>query len=201
MYKVFIDQVPVLFVKFSQFLKKEDYLRINDTTYQEVKGRIQQGKKEITIVIEGDQLDEHFLSFFRGLETRVAAGGVVKNSKGEYLMIHRFGVWDFPKGHQEKGEDIQVTAYREVEEECGITGMMLGDELMTTYHTYSHKGEDVLKKCVWFSFDYDGDEKLIPQMEEDILEVKWVNADFLKNQIGRTYGSISDLIERALKVF
>ena len=50
-----------------------------------------------------------------------AAGGLVSNRRGDYLLISRNGLWDLPKGHQEQGEDIRVTAMREVQEETGVT--------------------------------------------------------------------------------
>ena len=45
-----------------------------------------------------------------------AAGGLVSNRRGDYLLIQRSGLWDLPKGHREAGEDIAVTALREVRE-------------------------------------------------------------------------------------
>ena len=39
-----------------------------------------------------------------------AAGGLVSNRRGDFLLISRNGLWDLPKGHQEAGEDIEVTA-------------------------------------------------------------------------------------------
>ena len=54
-----------------------------------------------------------------------AGGGLVINSKGEYLLIRRSGLWDLPKGHQEPGEPIEETALREVEEETGLKGRFL----------------------------------------------------------------------------
>ncbi|MBR5072916.1 MAG: NUDIX domain-containing protein [Bacteroidales bacterium] len=44
-----------------------------------------------------------------------AAGGLVSNRRGDYLLISRNGLWDLPKGHQEAGEDIRTTAMREVQ--------------------------------------------------------------------------------------
>ena len=32
-----------------------------------------------------------------------AAGGLVSNRRGDYLLIRRDGLWDLPKGHQEAG--------------------------------------------------------------------------------------------------
>ena len=39
-----------------------------------------------------------------------AAGGLVTNEKGEFLLIRRSGLWDLPKGHQEAGEVLEDTA-------------------------------------------------------------------------------------------
>ncbi|MBQ1222246.1 MAG: NUDIX domain-containing protein [Alistipes sp.] len=50
----------------------------------------------------------------------VAAGGVVENSRGEWLFIHRNNRWDLPKGHLEPGEELEVCATREIEEETGV---------------------------------------------------------------------------------
>ena len=46
-----------------------------------------------------------------------AAGGVVVNDCGQWLMIRRNGRWDLPKGHLECGERIEECAAREIEEE------------------------------------------------------------------------------------
>ena len=32
-----------------------------------------------------------------------AAGGLVSNKRGDFLLIRRNGMWDLPKGHQEIG--------------------------------------------------------------------------------------------------
>ena len=37
-----------------------------------------------------------------------AAGGLVSNRRGDYLLIQRSGLWDLPKGHREAGEDIEA---------------------------------------------------------------------------------------------
>lgn len=49
-----------------------------------------------------------------------AAGGVVVDDAGRWLLIHRNGRWDLPKGHLEAGESLEQCAAREVEEETGV---------------------------------------------------------------------------------
>lgn len=54
-----------------------------------------------------------------------AGGGLVYNKNGEVLFIFRNGKWDLPKGGSDKGEDIEDTAIREVEEETGVKGLSI----------------------------------------------------------------------------
>ena len=53
-----------------------------------------------------------------------SAGAVIfRKEKGKqlYLLLHHeWGHWDFPKGHIEKGEKLEETAKREIQEETGI---------------------------------------------------------------------------------
>ena len=58
-----------------------------------------------------------FSEEFTGVE---AAGGVVVNPRGEWLMIRRNGRWDLPKGHVEPGESFDRCAEREIEEETVV---------------------------------------------------------------------------------
>lgn len=70
----------------------------------------------------------------------LAAGGVVWRSVGdgaiEVLLVHRpkYDDWTFPKGKCDEGEDEEVCALREVEEETGFT-CQLGEELPSTHYT------------------------------------------------------------------
>ena len=57
-----------------------------------------------------------------------AAGGWVENGEGQVLWIHRLGQWDLPKGKWEPNESIEDCAMREVEEECGVAGLTLGQK-------------------------------------------------------------------------
>ena len=78
-----------------------------------------------------------------------AAGGLVFNKDGDILMIFRNGKWDLPKGRIEKGEEIEEAAIREVEEECGIEGVILKKFLLNTYHLFIQGGEKKLKETYW----------------------------------------------------
>lgn len=132
-----------------------------------------------------------FKSMFKVVE---AAGGLVKNKKGEYLFIFRNGKWDIPKGKIEKGEGIETAALREVEEECGIGKLKIIKVLPTTYHTYPHKDTIVLKPTYWFGMSSDDTSVLKPQTEEGITEVRWIAPEDIGMVYGNTYESIIDIV-------
>jgi 8-oxo-dGTP pyrophosphatase MutT (NUDIX family) len=60
------------------------------------------------------------------------AGGIVYRAKGsdfEILLVTAKGnpsAWIFPKGHIEAGETAEQAALREVEEEAGVVGELVG---------------------------------------------------------------------------
>ena len=79
-----------------------------------------------------------------------AAGGLVSNKRGDYLLIRRGGLWDLPKGHREEGEDIQLTALREVQEETGVDKLKLRDLICITDHCYLRNEIWHLKHTWWY---------------------------------------------------
>lgn len=123
-----------------------------------------------------------------------AAGGKVRNSKGELLFIHRLGKWDLPKGKMEIGETPEQSAVREVEEECGITNLNIVEKLSNTYHVYTEKDKLFLKTTFWFRMDYSGNEQLVPQKEEAIEKAVWVDPSDLVEQLSNTYNSLLCII-------
>lgn len=144
--------------------------------------------------IAADQSELLFESFRKCFTYIEAAGGKVFNSDGDILGIFRLGKWDLPKGKVEKGESIRDAAIREVEEECGISGLTIVKELNSTYHTYSLKGKQILKQTHWFEMSYSGSETLVPQTEEDIQLVKWLPIEDLSEFQANTYASILDVL-------
>ncbi|MFL5765703.1 MAG: NUDIX hydrolase [Bacteroidia bacterium] len=133
-----------------------------------------------------------FTSIFNVIE---AAGGLVKNNKGEYLFIFRKGKWDLPKGKIDKGETIEAAALREVEEECGVRKLKIGKELESTYHTYQLHGKNVLKKTYWFEMDCADNSPLVPQAEEDITAAKWLS----KNDLAQVYENTFESVKEVMK--
>ena len=124
-----------------------------------------------------------------------AAGGLVFNKDGDILMIFRNGKWDLPKGKLEIGESLEECVMREVEEECGIIGLDIIEKLLETYHTYNMDGEEVLKKTYWYKIKTDYSAKLIPQLEEGITKVSWIDKDQIAEKMRNSYGNISDVLD------
>lgn len=121
-----------------------------------------------------------------------AAGGLVENRRGDYLLIKRDGLWDLPKGHQEAGEDIKVTALREVQEETGVDDLSLGDLICVTDHCYKRNGIWHLKHTWWYRMYYLKPLDLTPQTEEDITKAAWVAKSSLPPFLKNTYPSIKE---------
>jgi len=48
--------------------------------------------------------------------------------------------------------------------------------------------------------DYDGEEELIPQLEEDITKVRWMSEDKFEKVNQNTFLSISDVLEAYLEL-
>lgn len=126
-----------------------------------------------------------------------AAGGLVSNRRGDFLLISRNSLWDLPKGHQEPGEDISVTALREVQEETGVMQLELRDLICITDHCYRRDGVWHLKHTWWYDMLYTDPVDLTPQREEDITKAAWVAKSSLPPFLKNTYPSIAEVFREA----
>ena len=122
-----------------------------------------------------------------------AGGGLVSNRRGDYLLISRNGLWDLPKGHQDPGEDIAVTALREVQEETGIMDLELRELICITDHCYRRNGIWHLKHTWWYDMLHTDPADLTPQTEEDITKAAWVAKSSLPPYLLNTYPSIVEV--------
>lgn len=125
-----------------------------------------------------------------------AAGGIVKDADGRFLYINRLGYYDFPKGKAELGETDEITAIREVSEECGIkiTDLQIEKKIGNVYHIYPYKKSFALKETAWFLMKFLGNYSLTPQTEEDITSVGWFKDDEKKVFEQGTYPSLRGLL-------
>ena len=126
----------------------------------------------------------------------VAAGGLVTNESGYLLMIYRRGHWDLPKGKLDDGETIEQCAIREVEEETGLRNIALGKLIGITHHDYfdNWTNRDVTKETHWFAMQVSSNQQLIPQTEEDIEKIEWVDKSLIKEYLKNSYANIVEII-------
>ena len=149
------------------------------------------------LVLKGN-IDFLWKNFQRSFRLLPAAGGVVHHENG-YLFIFRKGKWDLPKGKQDPGETLEMTALREVREETGLRNIVIDGVYPSTWHIYQSsfigsKGKWILKETVWFSMHASGSEVLIPQTAEEIEMVHWISKNELNIVLDNTYASLNNII-------
>jgi 8-oxo-dGTP pyrophosphatase MutT (NUDIX family) len=202
MYKVFFnDRVIVITTPIKKSLSKGEALfEVNNEGEIEVAWNAFRVNPLINIAYfttsEPEKTKGMFFSLFKIIE---AAGGIVINKNGDLLCIYRWGKWDLPKGKREKGETTETTAVREVEEECGISGIVTTGFNSTSYHIYPHPKNDnrfVLKETYWYNMLYGKDEELIPQVLEDITQAKWIPQKEIDIVLNNTWNSLKPIIEQ-----
>lgn len=135
-----------------------------------------------------------FNSCFKLIE---AGGGLVRNRKGEFLFMLRRNAWDLPKGKKDKGESLPEAARREVGEETGLLHIKTGSFITTTYHSYILEGEYILKHTHWFQMEAVGDEFLVPEVEEEITELRWIRPENIGIVKGNTFPLILEVLEKS----
>lgn len=141
--------------------------------------------------------DENMLKdWFFSMFTIVSAAGGLVQAESKSLFIFRRNVWDLPKGKIDDGETIEEAAVREVQEECGLSEVVIEKELLTTYHIYVFKGKTILKPTFWFLMK-SSEETLTPEIEEDIEKAEWRTSDSIEDIKANTYPSILDVLSSA----
>jgi ADP-ribose pyrophosphatase YjhB (NUDIX family) len=201
MYKVFIDHRPVLFISKEELSTK--YRAIfwdgSNLTFKKVEKQLVDIDIDNPLQVVCEDVKAAYKSCFKDFKKITAGGGIVESEHG-FLLIKRKGMWDLPKGKKDKGEKIEQTAIREIEEECGINGPTINQFICKTIHSYSYKNKPVLKKTHWFHMNYSGNEELIPQSEEGITKVGWKSYEKMMSIRGKTFGSINEVLDKFKKM-
>lgn len=122
--------------------------------------------------------EEHSLTSTIDLPVIESAGGLVCNHNHHILLMFKRGKWDMPKGRVESKQTREECALREVQEETGleIDRLEITGKLVSTWHTTRHQNTRYLKKTHWYLMQYHGDDDdTQPQVEEGIIECRWVH--------------------------
>lgn len=195
MYKVFLNTgSQLILTQTGDPLLKESTINVQIEPDPEV---IRKQLSDASTIVKVGRPLEFMRDIFDDHEWINAGGGIVKNPSQKLLVIKRNGKWDLPKGKLEQGESPKEGAIREVEEECGLTNLECTGDPLFSFHTYLIGDQPVMKKTYWFPMICTDEHIPVPQLEEGITEVKWINADDLPMVLANTYESIADLLERA----
>ncbi len=189
MYKVFVNDKPLFLT--NQIQKETDFqLFLLDSV----------DIKQLIIKIFKNKVDKAFLyhpdekEILKKLKSKIpvekAGGGLVFNDKNEVLFIYRNKKWDLPKGGIEKGEEIEDTALREVQEETGVKGLKITRKLNKTYHIFKRNGRYKLKITHWFEMKTSFSGKMTGQLEEGIEKVEWVKPENIDSCLTNSYENI-----------
>jgi len=200
MYKVFIENKAVLFISndnqvpFNRTLK---LVNIQNLSFREVRKRRRRISKEILMVVKCVDVKMAWRIFKSGLKLVIAAGGLVENKKGEFLLIYRNRRWDLPKGKLKKEEKKKAGAIREIEEECGVKNLSVKGKLIQTFHVVNQNGEAILKKVFWYKVSCSYEGELVPQLMEGITKVEWNSKKKAAKRFENSWGTIREVIESA----
>ncbi|MGC4034891.1 MAG: NUDIX hydrolase [Chitinophagaceae bacterium] len=200
--RIYFDDKPLFLCnaidkEIEPFIHHDDAVFIDELNQHTVKTMIhemQLTKVHAGIFLHAD-LEELKKAFWKKFTIIQAAGGLVENEKNEWLLIYRRGKWDLPKGKLDKGETLEQCAVREVQEETGLNKIVLGSPLLVTWHTYHQGTKFILKESHWYTMTSTTDEKLTPQTEEDILEIKWVPKTEVRKYFKDSFPSVVDVLK------
>ncbi len=189
MYKVFVNDTLIIVTDSLETQHNFPVFIFKDLVIDELLYRIKSDSIQVAILF-CDDLERDWKAFKSAFNVIKAGGGLVINPQKEILFIYRNRIWDLPKGRAEKGESIETTSLREVEEECGVQNLNLQRFLLTTYHVFHQNGERRLKETFWYLMNSEDVTNLKPQLEEGITEAVFKNENETQKALEHTYANI-----------
>jgi 8-oxo-dGTP pyrophosphatase MutT (NUDIX family) len=194
MYKVFVNDKPLFLT--NEIFKETDFqlFLLESVDFKQLIVKMFQNKIQKAYLFYPDEKE-----IMKVLKTKIpvnkAGGGLVYNKNGDVLFIFRNGKWDLPKGGTEKGEDIEQTSMREVEEETGVNGLKIIKKLQKTYHIFKRNGVYKLKITHWFEMQTDFEGITEGQIDEGIDKVEWKNPTQIQEALKNSYENIKLLFQ------
>jgi 8-oxo-dGTP pyrophosphatase MutT (NUDIX family) len=197
MYKVFVNDKPLFLT--NEISKETDFqlFLLESVDIVQLIVKIFQNKIQKAYLYHPDE-KEILKTLKAKIPVSKAGGGLVYNKNGDVLFIYRDGKWDLPKGGIEKGEDIQNTAIREVEEETGVHNLRITKKLQKTYHIFKRNGVYKLKITQWFEMRTNFEGIPVGQIEEGIEKAVWINPNEIPAILKKSYENIKLLFEEEI---
>ncbi len=103
---------------------------------------------------------------------RVSAVGVIRNTKGEYLMVNEHNRWSFPGGGWDFGESLHEALKRELYEEIALT-TEFSEDVITAIPFYN-PNKEAWQMWVVCEIKYD---ELSYGIGEHAEDAKWMRED------------------------
>jgi 8-oxo-dGTP pyrophosphatase MutT (NUDIX family) len=194
MYKVFVNDKPLFLT--NQIEKETDFqiFLLETIDIEQLIKKMFNNKIQKAYLHYPDE-KEILNKIKEKIPVKKAGGGLVFNKKREVLFIFRNGRWDLPKGGADKGEEIEDTSMREVEEETGVNNLKITKKLQKTYHIFKRNGKYRLKVTHWFEMTTDFEGTPVGQANEGIEKVAWLNPEQIKEALKNSYENIKLLFE------
>ena len=193
MYKVFFNRKPIFLI--TKIINQDNNNPMLHLRYSSSENIIKalKSKKVKSLFLYHSNQEKLWRNLLKKFPIVQAAGGLVINSKSEYLFIFRNNKWDLPKGGIEKKENIKDAALREVNEETGVEDIEIIKPLPMTYHFFKRNGVFRLKKTFWYLMKTEFDGKFKPQLIEGITKVEWKLEEELNEIFKNSYENIKTL--------
>jgi 8-oxo-dGTP pyrophosphatase MutT (NUDIX family) len=131
--------------------------------------------------------------------TEHSAGGVVVRDGQVAVIVPTRRAADgskvlaLPKGLIDPGETPAEAAAREIREEAGVAGTLVG-ELGDVRYSYVRDGRRIAKRVTFFLFDYAGGD--VADHDHEVEEARWMPLEEAARAL--TYDGEREMVERAV---
>ena len=166
-----------------------DAIQMDDSNLERCFKTLVASERDVCVTMQGGArrllryIKEHYI-FVK------AAGGLVHDAEGRLLLMQRNGRADLPKGKVEPGETLAMAALRETAEETGLSRLRLGALRLKSYHIYDLYGGWHFKQTSWFEMWQTEAQPLVPQTEEGITALQWVEPTLWRSQLLHSYATM-----------